>query len=296
MPPSTAIFPAAIWHLPGGNLPFLWQRRSAALMCRPAAAPHFSNCLIVRAGQRTYWFAAFGGMSACSAHAFRNMTEMLLLEPDSIRETFREWHAERESLDAQLAESLSALSAYQSHLDTWQQELAQKRDELRKAREQFDADQAAAEKSKAHLEGLTVEVSDLRDKISSLNVSLTDRTEELHAQAKRRDELVAELEASRAEKKSFRQPWRNARGLTSLSVKNGKRSSARFATRRHAVDWRPPMGARPPAPLPAGAVRSCCAKWRRFAGRQPSSRIDRTAVWQAAAAACHRPRGPETTR
>ncbi len=128
---------------------------------------------------------------------------MLLLEPDSIRETFREWHAERESLDAQLAESLSALSAYQSHLDTWQQELAQKREELRKAREQFDADQAAAEKSKAHLEGLTVEVSELRDKISSLNVSLTDRTEELHAQANRREELVAELEASRAREKEL---------------------------------------------------------------------------------------------
>jgi hypothetical protein len=34
-------------------------------------------------------------------------------------------------------------------------------------------------------------------------VSLTDRTEELHAQAKRRDELVAELEASRAREKEL---------------------------------------------------------------------------------------------
>jgi chromosome segregation ATPase len=131
------------------------------------------------------------------------MTEMLLLEPESIRESFREWHAERESLDAQLAESLSALAAYQSHLDTWQHELAQKRDELRKAREQFESDQAAAEKSKAHLDELTVEVSELRDKISSLNGSLTDRTEELNAQTKRRDELMAELEASRAREKEL---------------------------------------------------------------------------------------------
>jgi DNA repair exonuclease SbcCD ATPase subunit len=137
------------------------------------------------------------------AHAFRIMTETLLLESEPIRETFREWHAERESLDAQLAESLSALAAYQSHLDTWQQELAQKREELHKAREQFDTDRAAVEKSKAHLEELTVEVSELRDKISSLNVSLTDRTEELHAQARRRDELVAELEASRAREKEL---------------------------------------------------------------------------------------------
>jgi chromosome segregation ATPase len=131
------------------------------------------------------------------------MTELLFLEPDSVHETFRQWHAERESLDAQLAESLSALSAYQSHLDTWQQELAQKREELRKAREQFDSDRAAVEKSKAHLEELTTEVTELRDKIASLNVSLTDRTEELNAQSRRRDELVAELEASRAREKEL---------------------------------------------------------------------------------------------
>jgi chromosome segregation ATPase len=131
------------------------------------------------------------------------MTNVLQLEPNSVRETFREWQAERESLDAQLAESLTALSAYQSHLDTWQRELAQKREELRKAREQFDSDRAAVEKSKAHLEELTTEVNQLRDKIATLNVSLTDRTEELNAQARRRDELAAELEASRAREKEL---------------------------------------------------------------------------------------------
>ena len=236
-------------------------------------------------------------MLACGHPLFATMTEMLLLEPESIRETFREWHAEHESLDAQLAESLSALSAYQSHLDTWQQQLARKRDELRKAREQFDADQAAAEKSKAHLEGLTVEVSDLRDKISSLNVSLTDRTEELHAQAKRRDELVAELEASRAREKELQAALGGTqRALTSSSVKNGRRSCARFATRRHAVGLEAANGGTATSAPAPGAIRSCRSKRRRFAGRQPSSRIDRAAVWQAAAAACHRPRGPETTR
>jgi DNA repair exonuclease SbcCD ATPase subunit len=53
------------------------------------------------------------------------------------------------------------------------------------------------------LDELTVEVSELRDKISSLDVSLSDRTEELNAQTKRRDELVAELEASRAREKEL---------------------------------------------------------------------------------------------
>jgi chromosome segregation ATPase len=196
------------------------------------------------------------------------MTEMLLLGPDSIRETFREWHAERESLDAQLAESLSALSAYQSHLDTWQQELAQKRDELRKAREQFDADQAAAEKSKAHLEGLTVEVSELRDKISSLNVSLTDRTEELHAQAKRRDELVAELEASRAREKELQAALEERTRAYELEREKWETELRQIrdeATRRGLEASDGVYGQRPRSS--AGAVRSCRSKWRRFAGR-----------------------------
>jgi len=68
----------------------------------------------------------------------------VLVQCESMRETFRHWHAEQESLEAQLAESLSALSAYQSHLDGWQRQLADERDELRKTREQWERDGGAA--------------------------------------------------------------------------------------------------------------------------------------------------------
>jgi hypothetical protein len=61
-----------------------------------------------------------------------------------MRQTFRHWHAEQESLEAQLAESLSALSAYQSHLDAWQQQLARERAELRKSGEQCEHDRSGA--------------------------------------------------------------------------------------------------------------------------------------------------------
>ena len=77
------------------------------------------------------------------------MTTDVLIKTESLRETFREWHAEQESLDAQLAESLAALSAYQSHLDTWQKQLARERDELHKSREQWERDRTAAEKDDA---------------------------------------------------------------------------------------------------------------------------------------------------
>src|SRR5882757_9825982 len=57
------------------------------------------------------------------------MTLAATVNGDAIRETFREWNAERDSLDAELSESLAALEAYQLHLDTWQQQLAREREE-----------------------------------------------------------------------------------------------------------------------------------------------------------------------
>ncbi len=62
------------------------------------------------------------------------MTLAPALSCDAVRETFRAWNAERDSLDSELSESLVALEAYQLHLDTWQQQLARERGELQSAR------------------------------------------------------------------------------------------------------------------------------------------------------------------
>ena len=79
-----------------------------------------------------------------------------------MRQTFRHWHAEQESLESQLAESLAALSAYQSHLDAWQQQLARDREELGKAREQWERDRAVGDCS-AELEQLRGREKQLTD-------------------------------------------------------------------------------------------------------------------------------------
>ena len=60
------------------------------------------------------------------------------LNGEAIRGTFQAWYAERDGLEAQLNESLSALSAYQSHLDAWQQQFAHDRDELTARYEQLE--------------------------------------------------------------------------------------------------------------------------------------------------------------
>jgi len=135
------------------------------------------------------------------------MAETLTLECESVRDAFREWQAEQESLDAQLSESLSALAAYQSHLDSWQQQLAQERDELRASREQWERDRAVAEKNLASQaqtsHEMTNELSAARDRISSLNTDLQARAEELQATDQRRAELIAELELSRGREKEL---------------------------------------------------------------------------------------------
>ncbi len=111
---------------------------------------------------------------------------------------FRDWQAEQATLDAQLSESLDALAAYQSQLDTWQLQLAGERDELRQAREQLERDRAAADiiQAQPSAEALA-ELNASRDKISALTTNLLARTEELRSLDNSRAELVAELELAR---------------------------------------------------------------------------------------------------
>lgn len=139
------------------------------------------------------------------AHRFREMADTLLQNGDAIRDSFREWHAEQESLDGQLAESLSALTAYQSHLDAWQQQLAHERDELNRAREQFERERVVGETTGAQSKTeSTAELSAAQENIAALTSSLSARTEELHTLDNRRAELVTELDLARAHEKELK--------------------------------------------------------------------------------------------
>jgi chromosome segregation ATPase len=132
------------------------------------------------------------------------MSDTSLIDCEAIRGKFRQWQVEQEPIAAQLGESLAALSAYQSHLDAWQQQLAQERDELRVTREHFDQDRSVADQSRARLAEVAAELTIARDKISALTTSLLSRTEELRSLDGRRAEVVTELELARARERELK--------------------------------------------------------------------------------------------
>jgi chromosome segregation ATPase len=133
------------------------------------------------------------------------MALTLSVNSEAIRETFQAWNAECDSLDAQLNDSLAALSAYQSHLDGWQQQLARERDELRSEREQFKLERNNVEKSQAESSAaLTNELNAAREKITALTTLLLNRTEELRTLDNRRAEVQTELELSRARERELK--------------------------------------------------------------------------------------------
>jgi DNA repair exonuclease SbcCD ATPase subunit len=133
------------------------------------------------------------------------MTLVATVNSDAIRETFREWNAERDSLDAELGESLVALEAYQLHLDTWHQQLARERDDLQNAREQFERDRLSAEKSHSESSAATItELHAAREKITALTTLLLSRTEELRTLDNRRAESQTELELARARERELK--------------------------------------------------------------------------------------------
>jgi DNA repair exonuclease SbcCD ATPase subunit len=121
-----------------------------------------------------------------------------------IRQTFQAWNAERDSLDAELRESLAALEAYQNHLDTWHQQLAREREELQNARGQFERDQLSADKNQSEASAATIsELHAAREKISALTTLLLNRTEELRTLDNRRAEAQTELELARARERDL---------------------------------------------------------------------------------------------
>jgi len=133
------------------------------------------------------------------------MTLVTNFDAGSIRTTFQEWNAERESLHAELSESLAALEAYQQHLDDWQRQLATEREQLRTDRQQFEQEQTAAQitRSEASAE-TTAELDAAREKVASLTTLLLSRTEELRTLDNRRAEVQTELELSRARERELK--------------------------------------------------------------------------------------------
>jgi len=133
------------------------------------------------------------------------MTLAATVNGDAIRETFREWNAERDSLDAELSESLAALEAYQLHLDAWQQQLVRDREELQSAREQFERDRSVSDKNQAESSAATIaELHAAREKITALTTLLLSRTEELRTLDNTRAEVQTELELSRARERELK--------------------------------------------------------------------------------------------
>jgi chromosome segregation ATPase len=127
------------------------------------------------------------------------------INSQAVRESIRTWNAERESLDAQLSESVAALTAYQSHLDAWQRQLASDRKTLSEEREQFERERAKKDKdSTESVAGLTNELNAAREKITALTTLLLNRTEELRTIDNRRSEVQTELELSRARERELK--------------------------------------------------------------------------------------------
>ena len=120
------------------------------------------------------------------------------VDPEAVRTSFRLWETEQAELDAQIAESFDALVAYQSHLDDWQRQLVEERDNLRELRATVEQDQALAGAEQTRMEQANKELNDARQQIASLTAVLLARTEELRVLDNQRGDANTEREVARA--------------------------------------------------------------------------------------------------
>jgi chromosome segregation ATPase len=99
------------------------------------------------------------------------------IDREIITNSFREWQQEQQKLDAQLAESVAALDAYQANLDSWQQELVRERDELQQLRvaiEKYEREPVPSANGDGNeqLALLKQELAEAREQIASLTADL----------------------------------------------------------------------------------------------------------------------------
>jgi chromosome segregation ATPase len=130
-------------------------------------------------------------------------TTTLPFNADAVHAPFRRWEAEQAELDAQIAESIEALVAYQSHLDIWQQQLAQEREELQNLRAGVEHDQALAGVEQERLDQVNRDLNDARQQVASLTAVLLARTEELREIDHQRGDANTELAAARTHEREL---------------------------------------------------------------------------------------------
>jgi chromosome segregation ATPase len=128
---------------------------------------------------------------------------LFVVDREVVQDSFRQWQTEQSLLDAQLAESVAALDAYQSHLDGWQEELAREREELREMRAALERERVAAGSHHDQWEQYNQELIDAREKVTSLTSALLARTEELRELDRERGDTQTELALVRAREREL---------------------------------------------------------------------------------------------
>jgi hypothetical protein len=184
--PATVPFPAE------GSAPLPGDLRRP---CARAGGKHD----IGRVGQQ---FSHYGSKEYPSARRF-TMTTAVAIDCQPVHDSFGQWRADQEALDAQIADSVAALAAYQSHLDAWQHKLAEEREELRQHRAALERDHTLAESHDEQCDGLQRELNEAQQKITSLTTALLTRTEELRELDRQRVQADHQLIEARAREKEL---------------------------------------------------------------------------------------------
>ena len=115
-----------------------------------------------------------------------------------LHDWFAELAATQSEAERDLDESVTALEAYQSHLDRCQAELAAECAALEEERAKLVAERQRLSEMPAGEEEQLAELGEARKLISELRDMLLERTEELRRSDSKRTELVSELQQARA--------------------------------------------------------------------------------------------------
>ncbi len=125
---------------------------------------------------------------------------VITVDREAFEHSFREWQADQTALDNQLAESLAALDAYQSNLDSWQQELVRERDALREMRSAIEQNHANGEAQGRQIEQLHQDLNELRQEKSLLEA-------QLEISRARENELTTQIATQQDSFGAERQQW-----------------------------------------------------------------------------------------
>lgn len=115
-----------------------------------------------------------------------------------LHDWFADLASAQSEVDRELAESVAALEAYQSHLDHCQAILAAERAALEEERTALEAERQRFADLPGSEEEQLAELGDARKLISELRDMLLERTEELRRSDSKRSELVSELQQARS--------------------------------------------------------------------------------------------------